>query len=443
MFNVLETALRAIRRNLLRSFLTMLGIIVGIAGVIVGVSMGAGAKAEVDKQIASMGKNLIIIFSGNMSRGGVRGGFGMQPTLTERDYEALRRDVTGVSGVSPEVRTTVQVAAGNQNTYVSIWGTSADFEHIRSWRFESGANFTENDVASANKVCLIGKTTAASLFGDGVDPVGQTVRIKNAPFSVVGWLAPKGANAFGQDQDDLIIVPYTSAMKRLSGDTKFRALNVQAESAEALESVTNQIAAVLRQLHQITPDKEEDFSIRTQQEMSEFANANNRVMTVLIGAFAGLSLVVGGIGIMNIMLVSVTERTREIGIRLAVGARARDVLRQFLIEAVLLSAVGGPGNRRRFLAGARSHHVRRFPHVDLGRLGDARLLGQRPPRRHLRVLPRSQSGKPRSHRSPAVRVGGWAGFAQEPVVRASSLHPPRFMAPPTRCRRRREEALWT
>ena len=341
MFNVLETALRAIRRNILRSFLTMLGIIVGIAGVIVGVSMGAGAKAEVDKQIASMGKNLIVIFSGNMSRGGVRGGFGMQPTLTERDYEALRRDVTGVSGVSPEVRTTVQVAAGNQNTYVSIWGTSADYEHIRSWRFESGANFTESDVASANKVCLIGKTTAASLFGDGVDPVGQTVRIKNAPFTVVGWLAPKGANAFGQDQDDLIVVPYTSAMKRLSGDTKFRAFNVQAESAEALESVTNQIAAVLRQLHQITPDKEDDFSIRTQQEMSEFANANNRVMTVLIGAFAGLSLVVGGIGIMNIMLVSVTERTREIGIRLAVGARARDVLRQFLIEAVLLSAVGG------------------------------------------------------------------------------------------------------
>ncbi|CAG0976590.1 partial Macrolide export ATP-binding/permease protein MacB, partial [Anaerolineae bacterium] len=310
MFNVLETALRAIRRNILRSFLTMLGIIVGIAGVIVGVSMGAGAKAEVDKQIASMGKNLIVIFSGNMSRGGVRGGFGMQPTLTERDYEALRRDVTGVSGVSPEVRTTVQVAAGNQNTYVSIWGTSADYEHIRSWRFESGANFTESDVASANKVCLIGKTTAASLFGDGVDPVGQTVRIKNAPFTVVGWLAPKGANAFGQDQDDLIVVPYTSAMKRLSGDTKFRAFNVQAESAEALESVTNQIAAVLRQLHQITPDKEDDFSIRTQQEMSEFANANNRVMTVLIGAFAGLSLVVGGIGIMNIMLVSVTERTR-------------------------------------------------------------------------------------------------------------------------------------
>ncbi len=341
MLSILKTALRAIRRNLLRSFLTMLGIIVVISSVIVGVSMGAGAKAEVDKQIASMGNNLLIVFSGNMSRGGVRGGFGMQPTLTERDYEALRREVPGVAGVSPEVRATAQVAVGNQNTSVGIWGVSADFADIRSWKFQSGENFTETDVRNANKVCLIGKTTAASLFGEGVDPVGQSVRIRNAPFTVVGWLAPKGANAFGQDQDDVILMPYTSVMKRLSGDTKFRAFSVAAESPQAISEVTNQIAAVLRQLHQITPDKEDDFSIRSQQEMSDFANANNRVMTVLIGAFAGISLVVGGIGIMNIMLVSVTERTREIGIRLAVGARAGDVLRQFLIEAVVLSVAGG------------------------------------------------------------------------------------------------------
>ncbi len=341
MLATLKTALRAIRRNILRSFLTMLGIIVGISAVIVGVSMGTGAKAEVDKQIASMGNNLLIVFSGNMSRGGVRGGFGMQPNLTERDYEALRREVPGIVGVSPEVRATAQVAVGNQNTSVGIWGVSADFAEIRSWKFQSGENFTDADVRSANKVCLIGKTTAATLFGEGVDPVGQIIRIKNAPFTVVGWLAAKGANAFGQDQDDVILMPYTSAMKRLTGDTKFRAFSIAAESAVAIPEATNQIAAVLRQLHQITPDKEDDFSIRSQQEMSDFANANNRVMTVLIGAFAGISLVVGGIGIMNIMLVSVTERTREIGIRLAVGARARDVLRQFLIEAVLLSVVGG------------------------------------------------------------------------------------------------------
>jgi putative ABC transport system permease protein len=319
----------------------MLGIIVGISAVIVGVSMGAGAKAEVDKQIASMGNNLLIIFSGNMSRGGVRGGFGMQPNLTERDYDILRREVPGLLRVSPEVRATAQVAAGNQNTSVGVSGVSADFATIRGWQFQAGENFTEADVRQANKVCVIGKTTAAALFGEGVDPVGQVIRIKNAPVTIVGWLAAKGANAFGQDQDDVILMPYTSVMKRLTGDTKFRSFSAEMESSESMNEVTNSIAAALRQTHQITPDKEDDFSIRSQQEMSDFANASNRIMTVLIGAFAGISLVVGGIGIMNIMLVSVTERTREIGIRLAVGARARDVLRQFLIEAVLLSVVGG------------------------------------------------------------------------------------------------------
>jgi len=223
----------------------------------------------------------------------------------------------------------------------------ADFEAtgvalLNPWQFQAGENFTELDVQAARKVCLIGKTTSATLFGDGVNPVGQVVRIKNnVPFTVVGWLAAKGANAFGQDQDDVILLPYTSAMKRLSGDTKFRSMNVQAESAAAIVDVQNQITELLRQRHRIGPGKEDDFSLRNQQEMSDFVNANNRIMTVLIGAFAGISLVVGGIGIMNIMLVSVTERTREIGIRLAVGARGRDVLRQFLTEAVLLSMVGG------------------------------------------------------------------------------------------------------
>ncbi len=341
MFAILKTAIRAIRRNILRSFLTMLGIIVGISAVIVGVSMGAGAKAEVDKQIASMGNNLLMVFSGNMGRGGVRGGFGMQASLTERDYEALRREVPGVTGVSPEVRTSVQVTAGNQNTSVSVMGVSVDYADIRAWNFQSGGNFSENDVLSANKVCILGKTTAATLFGEGVDPVGQVVRLKNAPFVVVGWLASKGANAFGSDQDDIILMPYTSAMKRLSGDTKFRSFNLQVQGPEVMGEVTNTITALLRQLHQLPPEKESDFTMRSQQEMSDFFNANNRIMTVLIGAFAGISLVVGGIGIMNIMLVSVTERTREIGIRLAVGARARDVLRQFLIEAILLSMAGG------------------------------------------------------------------------------------------------------
>lgn len=341
MYAVLKIAFRALRRNLLRSFLTMLGIIVGIASVIVGVSMGTGAKAEVDKRIASMGNNLLMVMSGNMSRGGVRGGFGAAPNLSPSDYDAIRREVSGVTGVSPEVRTRAQITAGNQNSSSDISGVSAAYADIRSWEFRSGGNFTDAEVRNASKVCLLGTTAAKTLFGEDVDPVGQIIRIKNAPFTVLGWLKPKGANSFGSDQDDVVLVPYTSVMKRLSGDTMFRSFSLQVEGPEVLADVQNDIAVLLRQRHKIGDGKDDDFMIRTQQEMSEFLNANNRIMTILIGFFAGISLVVGGIGIMNIMLVSVTERTREIGIRLAVGARGRDVLRQFLTEAVLLSVMGG------------------------------------------------------------------------------------------------------
>ncbi len=341
MYAVLKIAVRALRRNLLRSFLTMLGIIVGIASVIVGVSMGTGAKAEVDKRIASMGNNLLMIMSGNMSRGGVRGGFGAAPNLSPSDYDAIRREISGVTGVSPEVRTRAQITAGNQNSSSDISGVSAAYADIRSWEFRSGGNFSDADVRNAAKVCLLGTTAAKTLFGEDVDPVGQIIRIKNAPFTVLGWLKPKGANSFGSDQDDVVLVPYTSVMKRLSGDTMFRSFSLQVEGPEVLADVQNDITVLLRQRHKIGDGKDDDFMIRTQQEMSEFLNANNRIMTILIGFFAGISLVVGGIGIMNIMLVSVTERTREIGIRLAVGARGRDVLRQFLTEAVLLSVMGG------------------------------------------------------------------------------------------------------
>ncbi len=342
MLAVFKIALRALRRNVLRSFLTMLGIIVGIAAVIVGVSMGTGAKAEVDKRIASMGQNLLTVLSGNMNRGGVRGGFGMQPNLTVADYEAIRKEVLGVTAASPEARVGgAQIVAGNQNTPVQVSGVSAEYLAARSWPLRGGDNFSETDVRNANKVCLIGSTTAKSLFGENVDPVGQIIRIKSAPFTIVGWLEAKGSGSFGQDQDDVILVPYTSVMKRLSGDTKFRSVFVQAESPGSISDVQTQITELLRRRHQINEGKDDDFMVRTQQETSDFFNANNRIMTILIGFFAGISLVVGGIGIMNIMLVSVTERTREIGIRLAVGARGRDVLRQFLTEAVLLSVVGG------------------------------------------------------------------------------------------------------
>lgn len=341
MFAVLRIALFALRRNLLRSFLTMLGIIVGISAVIVGVSMGTGAKAEVDKRIASMGQNLLTVMSGNMARGGVRGGFGGSPNLAVEDYEAIRREVSGVAAASPEARTSAQVAAGNQNTFIQVSGVSEEYVLARSWPIRSGANFSNADVRNAAKVCLIGATSAKTLFGEGVDPVGQVVRIKNAPFTVVGWLEAKGSGSFGQDQDDILLVPYTSVMKRLSGDTKFRSVFVQAESPEQIVDVQNELTELLRRRHKIAEGRDDDFMVRTQQETSDFFNANNRIMTVLIGFFAGISLVVGGIGIMNIMLVSVTERTREIGIRLAVGARSRDVLLQFLTEAVLLSVLGG------------------------------------------------------------------------------------------------------
>ena len=341
MFAIFKIALRALRRNILRSFLTMLGIIIGIAAVIVGVSMGTGAKAEVDKRIASMGQNLLTVRSGNVSRGGVRGGFGMAPNLEPSDYEAIRKEVSGVAAVSPEVRTVGQIAAGNQNTSVQILGVSAEYLAARSWNIRSGDNFSEADVRNASKVALIGSTTAKTLFGENIDPVGQIIRIKSAPFIIVGWLESKGSGSFGDDQDDIVFVPYTSMMKRLSGDTKFRSIYVSAESPEVIPAVQEQITELLRQRHQISEGKDDDFMVRTQQETSDFFNANNAIMTVLIGFFAGISLVVGGIGIMNIMLVSVTERTREIGIRMAVGARGRDVLRQFLTEAVLLSVTGG------------------------------------------------------------------------------------------------------
>jgi putative ABC transport system permease protein len=341
MLAVLKIALRALRRNILRSFLTMLGIIVGISAVIVGVSMGTGAKAEVDKRIASMGQNLLTVLSGNMARGGVRGGFGSQPNLTMGDYEAVRKEITGITAVSPEARTQAQIAVGNQNTPVQVMGVSSEYVAARSWPIRAGENFSEADVRNASKVCLIGSTTAKTLFGEDVDPVGQIIRIRNAPFTIVGWLEAKGSGSFGQDQDDIILVPYTSVMKRLSGDTKFRSFFVQAATPDDIADVQAQLTDLLRQRHQITEGKDDDFMVRTQQETSDFFNANNRIMTILIGFFAGISLVVGGIGIMNIILVSVTERTREIGIRLAVGARGRDVLRQFLTEAVLLSVLGG------------------------------------------------------------------------------------------------------
>jgi putative ABC transport system permease protein len=340
LFATFKIAVRALRRNTMRTLLTMLGMIIGVGAVIAVVSIGNGAKSMIEAQIASMGQNVILILSGNVSRGGFRMGFGSAGTLTREDYEAMRREVAGLNGISPEVRAFAQVAAGNQNSNTQIMGVGSDYLEIRSWQVTGGANFTEQDVRMSGKVALLGATTANLLFGDE-DPVGQTIRIKNAPFTVVGTLAAKGMNMMGSDQDDIVLVPYTSAMTRLSAQSNFRSLNVQAASPGQLADVQNQISELLRQRHRISGDKEDDFIVRTQQEIAETSTAASKVMTWLLGSVAAISLVVGGIGIMNIMLVSVTERTREIGIRMAVGARGRDILLQFLTEAVVLSLLGG------------------------------------------------------------------------------------------------------
>ena len=336
----LKLALRALRRNTLRTLLTMLGIIIGVGAVIAMVSIGNGAKAQVEAQIASLGQNVVLVLSGNVSRGGFSMGFGSAGTLTKGDYAAIRKEVPGVAGISPEVRSSAQIAAGNQNNNIQVLGVGQDYLDIRAWPLADGVNFSESDVRGAAKVALIGKTTATTLFGD-MDPVGQVVRIKSAPFTVVGALGAKGMSMMGSDQDDVVLVPYTSAMVRLTGATTFRSFTVQAMSAKQLEEVQTQIGELLRQRHRIVPGRDDDFIVRTQQEISEMATATSRIMTVLLGSIAGVSLLVGGIGIMNIMLVSVTERTREIGVRLAVGARSGDILLQFLIEAVTLSLVGG------------------------------------------------------------------------------------------------------
>ena len=324
----------------MRSVLTALGIIIGVGAVIAMVGIGNGAKAQVEAQIASLGQNVILIFSGSTTSSGIRTGWGGAGTLKVEDAEAIRREVPDVVAVSEEVASTTQVAAGNQNWFTRIYGESADYFDIRQWPLADGAPFTPQDVRSANKVCVVGRTTATQVYGNE-DPVGQVLRIKEVPFAVTGVLTPKGLSTQGVDQDDIVIMPYTSAMKRVIGGTNLRNINVQIGDARQVEAAQQQIISLLRQRHNIRPGRDDDFTVRNQQEIAEAATATSRIMTLLLGAIAGVSLVVGGIGIMNIMLVSVTERTREIGVRMAVGAHGSDILTQFLIEAVTLSSVGG------------------------------------------------------------------------------------------------------
>jgi putative ABC transport system permease protein len=337
---ILKVAFRALQRNKLRTALTMLGIIIGVGAVIAMVGIGNGAKAQVEARIAALGQNVIMVFSGSVNRGGVHTGFGGAGTLTVEDALAMEREVPGVAAVSPEVRSGAQVMAGNNNWSTSIMGEGVDYLTIRQWDVADGAMFTDADVRAAAKVCVLGKTTADKLFPDE-DPVGKMIRIKNVPVKVLGVLRAKGVSMMGSDQDDTVLVPYTTGMKRFAGVTMLRSINVQAVTADQMADVQRGITELLRQRHRIQPGADDDFMLRNQQEISEAMSATTEVMTALLAAIASVSLLVGGIGIMNIMLVSVTERTREIGIRLAVGARGRDILLQFLIEAVALSSTGG------------------------------------------------------------------------------------------------------
>jgi putative ABC transport system permease protein len=340
--NVLRIALKAIRRNKIRSGLTMLGVIIGVASVIAMIALGSGARASIDQQIQSQGTNVIFVSSGSFGRpggGAVRGGAGTVTTLTLDDAKAIA-DLPGVTRVSPMVRGRAQVIAADQNWNTSVEGGNEDYLAIRNWALASGDNFTARDVLVAEKVCLLGDTVVRNVFPDQ-DPVGQVIRVKNLPFRVLGVLAPKGQGQFGQDQDDLIIAPYTTIQKKLLGITYIQQVYVSAANSDRVEQVAVEITRLMRQRHRITNPDEDDFTVRTVEEMAATRVQMANTMTGLLMSVASVSLLVGGIGIMNIMLVSVTERTREIGLRMAIGAKGRDVRRQFLVEAITLSLIGG------------------------------------------------------------------------------------------------------
>jgi putative ABC transport system permease protein len=336
----LRIALRALARNKLRAFLTMLGIIIGVGAVIAMVAIGEGAKSTIRSQISALGTNVLVILPGSNVQGGVRAGSGNVNTLVDADVRAITRELRSVAFASPVLRRQEQLVAGNLNWGTLAQGVAPEFEQIRDWQIESGRFLHEGDMDSAAKVAVIGQTVARQLFGND-NPLDSVIRIRNIPFRVVGVLAGKGQTGQGQDQDDTVMIPYTTMQKRLMRITYLQSIVVRAVSAEKVAEAQEQITLLLRQRHRIADGREDDFTVRNLSDIAEAAQSTARVMAVLLGSVAGISLLVGGIGIMNIMLVSVTERTREIGIRMAVGARSRDIMLQFLVEAVVMAATGG------------------------------------------------------------------------------------------------------
>jgi putative ABC transport system permease protein len=338
-FMTLLIALKALNRNKMRTVLTMLGMIIGVGAVITMVGLGKGAQTTIEEQVKAGGTNLINVNSGNFSQGGVRQGQGMSNTLTPDDAEAIR-EVPGVQYVSAQVNSRGQIIAANQNWSSQIQGVDVDFPHIKNWPTKYGSFFGTADVSAAAKVCVLGVTVAETLFGPDTDPTGQIIRIRNMPFRITGVMSSKGVSGSGQDQDDSVFVPYTTVQKKMQGIQHINSVMVSAETADTLP-VADSIREVLRTRHKLFPSDPDDFMVRTQEEMAAIRTETTRTMTTFLSMIAGVSLLVGGIGIMNIMLVSVTERTREIGLRMAIGARGRDVLMQFLVEAVVLSLFGG------------------------------------------------------------------------------------------------------
>ncbi|WP_455670051.1 ABC transporter permease [Phocaeicola faecalis] len=339
--NLFKIALRALANNKLRAFLTMLGIIIGVASVIAMLAIGQGSKKSIQQQISEMGSNMIMIHPGAEMRGGVRQDPSAMQTLKLDNYEKLSEECTYLSGISPNVSSSGQLVAGSNNYPSSISGVSIDYLNIRQLSVEQGEMFTENDIRTAAKVCVIGKTIVDNLFPDGSDPIGKVIRCNQIPMRVVGVLKSKGYNSMGQDQDDVVLAPYSTVMKRLLAQTYLGGIFASALTEDMTEEAVEEITSILRREHKLKATDDDDFTIRTQQELSSMLNTTTDLMTTLLACIAGISLVVGGIGIMNIMYVSVTERTREIGLRMSVGARGVDILSQFLIEAILISITGG------------------------------------------------------------------------------------------------------
>ncbi len=339
--NLFKIALRALANNKLRAFLTMLGIIIGVASVITMLAIGQGSKKSIQAQISEMGSNMIMIHPGGDMRGGVRRDPSEMQTLKLENYEKLCEETNYLSGISPNVSSSGQLVNGNNNYPSSVNGVGLDYLKIRQLSVDNGEMFTEADIQSSAKVCVIGKTIVDNLFTDGSDPVGKVIRFSKIPFRVVGVLKSKGYNSMGMDQDDIVLAPYTTVMKRLLAVTYLQGIYASAISEDMTDYATDEITTILRREHKLKDTDEDDFTIRSQQELSTMLNSTTDLMTTLLACIAGISLVVGGIGIMNIMYVSVTERTREIGLRMSVGARGIDILSQFLIEAILISITGG------------------------------------------------------------------------------------------------------